>query len=511
MTKDEFMDIMGGIDEALIGSALDISRTDAVEVTYERPAVLRYIMGFAACIVILVTVIAVRSFSGVSRQPNTSEDANSSAPNEPDFIRGWDPEELVYNEFDGLLCIGANARIPVAELDGITAELILHNIKKEAGTKLVNELTDFEYTDCIGAEDIVLYVHDERGRRFVVTSVTPHSYNDMELISVNCLFDDCTRLYKTESGGKSEYVLMQYVDYNSERSALIACFYTLDLDKQTRRDENGIYDGSDWRVGVVGNRRIGGWQYGYQASKEFEYVGGAKFRDLIHGYEMLWNGYGKVVYPNEMPEGYADIDFNNITGWDPDKLEITENMFPGDSAIVAARAAGGITASLIFHDIIKSPGRHFIYSEDKYLDMWAADDICLYITDTEGHRVLSRIPTPLTDGSVQFLPSSFLLLGNIIEIVPTDGGNYSIMMCLTEENGVPQAIFIDCDLERYAADSPKDENGISLCGSLQIAAGDDLYNDMVYPYTEEASFSSDVSANDGTLEVFYEEVYADIR
>ena len=464
MTRDEFTDIMGGIDERLIDSALNSSQPEMVEVVYERPPVLRYIMGIAACIALLVTtVIAVPYFKGVLPQPNDSSgSAGSSVTDKPDIIRGWDPEELVYNEFGDFLYIGANARVFAAELDGITAELILHNIKKEPGKELVNELTDFDYTDYIGAEDIVLYIHDDKGRRFIEPSVTPHSYNDMEFISMSCLFDDCTRLYKTDN---SEYVLMQYADYNSEQNALIASFYNVDLKQKTLRDENGIYDASDWRVGIVGNRRIGGWQYGYQASKEFEYTE-AKFQDLVYEYEIFLGERARVIYPYEMPEGYKDIDINNITGWDPDKLTISEGQLNGAGYIAFADSADGITATLILDNIIKRPGeRHYIYSEDKYLDMWAADDVYLYITDTDGRRVLLNIPTPLSDGSVKFIPSSCLFNGCILILRTTDSTNsFFVMMYLSEKDGKPVESFIQCNLERYVSDFPRDENGISLGG-----------------------------------------------
>lgn len=484
MTRDEFIDIMSKIDETLIDGALDISQPETVEAVYERPPVLRYIMSIAACVAVLAAaVIAVPYFKGILTQPgDSSESAGSSVGSsvsvEYDFIRGWDPEELVYNEFGDFLYVGGNARVCTAELDGITAELILHNIKKEAGTELVNELTGFDYTEYIGAEDIVLYIHDNRGRRFIAASVTPHSYNDMELINVNCLFNDCTRLYRTDN---SEYVLMQYADCNG--GALIASFYSVDLERQTLRDENGIYDASAWRAGIVGNRRIGGWQYGYQASKEFgEYTAG-RFHDPAYGYDIYWNGSARIMYPDEMPEVYENIDIENITGWDPERLTILDNAIPteGMTVIAASDSAGGLTASLILHNVVKRPGeRHYIYSEDKYLDMLAAEDICLYITDAEGRKALLELPVPLSDGFVKFLPGICVFDG-CIKVLHTysDGTERPVIMLhLADKDGGIAETYIQGDPDLYAA-SPKDENGIYLAKPIFTNV------DYVSPYTPE--------------------------
>ena len=75
MTRNEFLDIMGEIDGKLIESTLDISRMETVELPYERPPVLRYILGAAACVAALfVTALAVKHFNGITPQPfDTSE------------------------------------------------------------------------------------------------------------------------------------------------------------------------------------------------------------------------------------------------------------------------------------------------------------------------------------------------------------------------------------------------------------------------------------------------------
>ncbi len=482
MTRDEFMDIMGKVDEKLVDGALDIPRMEVIELKYERPPVLRYIMGFAACIAILVTVIAVRYMSGVPVQPNDTSESADSSYSVPEFTRGWDPEELSYGDLPEL---GGNVRVSVAELDGITAELILHNIKKEAGTYLFNELTNYEYTDYVGAEDIVLYVHDNKGRRFIEGSVTPHSFNGMELISAQCLFEDCTRLYKVND----EYVLMQYADYNcpdynSDKKALIARFYTVGLNRHARRDENGIYDGGFTSVKIEGGARIGGWGYGYQASKEFEYAGDAKFSDPIYRYEMLWSESGKVVYPGGMPLS-DDMGYITEVGWNPDKLPLIlpNEALPGENVMVASDNFGDVTAALILHNIIKRPGeRHYIYPQDEYLDMWAADGMYLYITDAEGHRVLSRVPA-ITDGLADFLPD-VCVNGNTLRLFQLNDGRYVIMLNIIEENGKPKAIFVEGDPEQYA-DSPKDENGIFICDEPRVIDENEVSYDYIIPFYDE--------------------------
>lgn len=498
MTRDGFIDIMGEIDERLIEGALDIPR-EPVEVVYERPHALRYIMSIAACAAVLAAVIAVPYFKGVTAQPDSSAEsaansAESSVSVGYDFIRGWDPEKLTYSGLDDPAGVGANIRACTAELDGITAELILRNVKKEAGTRLVNELTGFDYTDYYGAEDIVLYVHDDKGGRFIAEGITPHSYKDMRLININCLYGSL-RLYKTENG----YVLMQYAD--SVRETRIASFYKIDFERQSPRDENGIYDASDWRVGIVGNGRVGGWQYGYQASEEFEYADG-KFQDPYFGYEMYFGETAKVVYPDELPEGYEDI--GNITGWDPERLTILENALPteGTNVIAAFDSAPGLSASLILHNLVKRPGeRHYIYSDDKYSEMWAAEDICLYITDHEGRKVLLTLPVPLSDGLVKFLPGPCVFDGCIKVLRASDDGTerFTILMYLAEKDGGIEEVYIQGDPELYA-DSPKDENGIYLAKTIFSSV------DYIVPDISIVDEYSETSNNKGDApDVLYDE------
>ncbi len=320
MTRDEFLDIMGEIDPKLIERTLDISdisRGKAVRLQYERASVWKNIAGIAACIAILATAFTVGYFRSIPTQSGESSGATYNESSVPEIIRGWDPEDLVYSDKP---ILGANMRVSVAELDGITAELILHNIKKEAGIRVfinfaeeyIDDMmietedspdhlllypSDYDYfNDYVGAEDIVLYVHDDKGRRFIETSVTPHSYNGMELISVNCLFDDCTRLYKVEG----EYVLMQYADdihYNNvvpigDPSLYLARFYKLDLTRQIMRDENGIYTGGLVSVKVNGDRQICNWEYGCPVTRGVEYIGEKRFFDSAYNNVIYWDNQG---------------------------------------------------------------------------------------------------------------------------------------------------------------------------------------------------------------------------
>ncbi len=303
MTRDEFLDIMGKIDEELIDSTLDTSHAKVIKLENKRPPVARYIMSIAACVAALATVFAAGYFKSIPTQPGDASGNTDISYSSPDIIRGWDPEKLAYSNEPKL---GGNMRVSVASLDGITAELILHNIKKEAGTSLVTEyadsnseymedatedssdipptLSDYDYyTNYVGAEDIVLYIHDNKGRRFIETSVTPHSYNGMELIAENCLFEDCTRLYRIED----DYVLMQYADYLN--SYLIARFYKIDLNSHKQRDENGIYSGGLTSVEIKSDWEFVDWKYGHPVSREFEYAGEGKFHDSVYQYDMHWN------------------------------------------------------------------------------------------------------------------------------------------------------------------------------------------------------------------------------
>lgn len=323
MTRDEFLDIMGEIDPELIESTLNISRGKAVKLQYDCPSAWKNIMGIVACIAILVTVFAVGYFRSIPTQSGESSGAAYNESSVSDIIRGWDPEELVYSDTPVL---GGNMRVSVAELDGITAELILHNIKKEVGTRIFSEyedrysdVVDFAaesssdrlflypddhdyYNDFVGAEDIVLYVHDDKGRRFIETSVTPHSYNGMELICADCLFDDCTRLYKVED----DYVLMQYADsiyyyindgYTAPYLRYLARFYKLDLNRQIMRDENGVYTGGliSVKVNGVPTQHIDG-EYGCPVTRGVEYVGGKEFFDSTYNNVILWDAYEGIKF-----------------------------------------------------------------------------------------------------------------------------------------------------------------------------------------------------------------------
>lgn len=328
MTRDEFLDIMGEIDPELIENSLDISRGKAVKLQYDRSTVWRNIAGIAACFAILVTVFAVGYIKSIPTESGESPGAAYNESSVPEIIRGWDPEELVYSDEP---VRGANVRVSVAELDGITAELILHNIKKEVDIRLFTEYedgfsddmmiatgdspnqvflipSDYDYfNDYVGAEDIVLYVHDDKGRRFIETSVTPHSYNGMELIAANCLFDDCTRLYKVEG----DYVLMQYADFISYYTydgyadpylRYLARFYKLDLNRQIMRDENGIYTGGLISAKVSGTTQLSNWEYGCPVTKGVEYIGEKQFFDSAYNNVILLDDGGIKFYTSTEEE-----------------------------------------------------------------------------------------------------------------------------------------------------------------------------------------------------------------
>lgn len=503
MTKDEFLDVMGEIDGRLIESALDISRMETVELPYERPPVFRYILGAAACAAVFVTVLAVRFFNGISPPPSggsescfSSESSNAAEsssdihdsstdssvsstesavnPN-PDFIRGWNPDEIPYEGICGNFSLGETAAFSTAELDGIRATLILHDITKLPGEEYSENGHD--YTDYYGAKDIVLYVTDGKGNKTLEEYVTPHENDDMKFIHKNCFIGEGTRWFKTESDYGEHYILMQIADYNEEKGAPIARFYKYGFDRvygYDNLDENGIMASCMVWYEIWGFGRIGGWGYGYQASSEFYQSGDTTFTDPVYNYKLsiALNGDTAYVITRDCAAFDDNADYSEVTGWDPEKLPYDPYPAVGESAVVSRAEFDGIEVELIMIDVIKRPGEsHYIYSNKDYLDMWIADNICLYIKDDQGRRVLSHLPTPWTTGLAKFLPKDCLFDGSTkVFSLERDGElDYVIMQyCVAyEDSGMLGAVFVSGDMELYDSTAEKDENGISMGRGLK--------------------------------------------
>lgn len=496
MTKDEFLDIMGEIDGKLIESTLDISRMETVEIPYERPPVFRYILGAAACVAVFVTVLAVRFFNGIAPPPSNtsesyfiSESANvpesssdvsensteSKENSKPYFIRGWNPDDIPYDWLCGNIGIGESAAFSTTELDGIRATLILHDITKLPGEEYSEKGHD--YTNYYGAKDIALYVTDGKGNKILEEYVTPHHNDDMRFIHKNCFIGEGTRLFRTKIDNRERYILMQIADYNEENDAPIAKFYECDFDKEDcsdEFDENGVSPYGLIRYEIWGLGRIGGWHYGYQASDEFYQSGDKTFTDPVYNYKISIDPKGYMAYVITSDcAAFQDenADYSAMTGWDPEALQYNPYPDVGESAVVSRAELDGIQVELIMVNVIKRPGeRSYIYWGDRRLDMWVADNICLYIKDDQGRRVLSHLNTPLFDDSVKYLPEECLFDGStkIFSLERGDELDYVIMQyCLfDEDSGMLGAVFVSGDMELYDSTAEKDENGISKGGGL---------------------------------------------
>ncbi len=504
MTKDEFLDIMGGIDGGLIESVLDIPRMETVEMTRSRPNIFGYIACAAACAAaVLATALFVNYFNGIMPQPadgsensfSSENSSENSVNSKPDFIRGWDPEDV---SPDGELALGGSMTVSSIELDGIRVSLILHEITKLPGEEYFEN--NYDYTDYYGAKDIVLYVVDDKGRKVLEENITPHGNDNMRFIHKNCLTPDSTRLFRTESGSEDNFVLMQFADYNEENDAPIARFYEVNTDvvlTDEQFDENGISSRSLFSYKISGFGRIGGWGYGFQASRDFYYDGGTTFVDPEYRYKIIISPNSDRAHVVDIDENTSDggFDPNKYTGWDPEDLEYDAYPDAGKSAVVSKAVIDGMQAELIMINVVKRPGeRHYIYSSDEYLDMWVADGIFIYIKDDQGRRVLSHLPTPWTNGIVMLLPGDCLFDGctRLFAIEQDEKINYVIMQYfdIDEDSGMPIAVFISGDMETYASAPRKDENGISegvawlsvsrSCGMTNLGMGYLVSTDLVY-------------------------------
>lgn len=484
MTKDEFLDIMGGIDESIIDGTLDLPHMDTVVMPYKRPSVLKYILYAAACIALVFAVgSAVRYFNGREFLPNDAvsdssdstsiinidnvSDSGETKNPFPDFIRSWNPENILP---DAKPELGRSAVVSTAELDGISVSLILHNITKLPGEEY--SAKGHDYTDYWGAEDIALYVKDKNGVKTLYEYVTDHYNENQKFIHGNCIFDGCTRLYETEYS----FIIMQYADYDSDKDALIARYYnvyTYSPNIGMKKDQNNISNEGIYPIPIDGISRIGGWAYGYQASKSI-YQDGALLVDPEYGYELNLNKYWlPVIYPDKMPEGYEEQDLFCLTGWDPESLEYDPHPAASESAVVSTAAVDDMTVSLIMYNVVKRPGeRHYIYSGDEYLDMWIAGNIYLYIKDGDGRRLMTHLPTPLFTDAATLLPSACLFDGcTRLFRTEKDGEPHYILMQyykLDDDSGEPQALFIDIDMEHYITDTSRDENGVYLGRSFRV-------------------------------------------
>lgn len=504
MTKDEFLDIMGGIDENIIDSTLDISRMDTIVIPNKRLSLLKCLLYAAACVALVFAVSsAVRYFNGKVFLPNSgtsdstsiiniseststisitdsSEDSYSSDYShyleykdlfKPDFIRGWNPDDITA---DGELVLGGSAVVSQAELNGVTVSLILHDITKLPGEE--RSINGFDYTDYWGARDIVLYAKNRGGDKVIYDEVS-WLYNDEEkFIHSKCLFNGGTRLLQRN---KPSFVV-QYVDYDEDKDAYIASF--LDVNPQYARyefgekDENNISNYGIFRFIVDGTDRIGGVGYGYQASGRFYRKNSSVFVDAEYGYELHLNDAttAKLIYPDKMPEGYEDVELKHLRGWDPEKLEYNPYPGVGESAIVSTASVDDMTVSLVMIGVQQRPGeQHRIYSNNNRLDLWRADEICIYVKHSDGRRMIAYFPPSDFINASVTLPEKYLFDG-CIRLFKTekDGDTHYLMMRIYDKNE-PVPSFYDLDIDFYtvypkanedlkyqAAKTDKDENGI---------------------------------------------------
>lgn len=213
---------------------------------------------------------------------------------------GWDPEAVTSDRLEN----GGDAILSRASLDGMNVSLIAHDITHLPDDEIDGELHTANCEGNLCADKILLYLEDDIGRKMLSTQINGSVGH--HAIGGECLFDGSTRIYKTEQDGETYYLLMQYAMYDKDGKALIASFYVLDMELYERSaesiGENGILCGSLWFVNIAdpGEKRVGGWAQGYQASKEFAFKEGTTFYDPEYGYEITFDmkkGRAKVVYP----------------------------------------------------------------------------------------------------------------------------------------------------------------------------------------------------------------------
>lgn len=468
MTKDEFLDIMGEIDEDIIDGALDVSHRDGVTRPYKRTPVLKYVLSAAACIALVFAAgAAVRYF-------NVKDLFFNHANSGGDFISDWDPDDIAVNNN---LMIGSSTVVSTAELEGrFTVSLIMHDITKLPGKKY--SANGHDYTDYWGARDIALYIKYANGKRSLFEHVTPHSDGGMEFIHDKCLFEGSTRVLDTGSDFNPtytyipEHVVMQYADYDAENDALIARFFEPRGEKLEYNDHiNPTYDLQPYIIDGID--RIGGWKYGYQASENFYREYGAVYADPEYGYEI--NFYipwrAMAVYPDrinrdENLSGYVN---DTLTGWDPEKLKYDPSPKAGESAVVSAATVDDLTVSLILYNVIKRPEEdHYLYSGDEWKNLWVADEIYLYAKDGSGRKLMWELPTPLSAEYAKGIPADCIFDGStrLIKAIMDGEEHYLLIQHYKPDGGDTLAHFYDLNIDLSDANPERDENGILKIGKL---------------------------------------------
>ncbi|MBD5129394.1 MAG: hypothetical protein HDT43_05670 [Ruminococcaceae bacterium] len=504
MTKNEFLDIMGAVDEDIIDSTLDISRMDTIVIPYKRTPVWKYLLYAAACIALVFTAgSAVRYFNGKVLLPNgvssdstssddTSGDASTESTSsddisessdssesyddyddydrfwEPDFIRGWNPDEITGGE----LVLGGSAVASKSELNGMTVSLILHDITKLPGEERI--VNGFDYTDYWGAKDIVLYAKTDDGEKYIYDDVS-WLYNDEErFIHSKCVSNGGTRLYQR----KHPDFVVQYVDYDADNDAFIARFFNIIEGYDPHRtDENKISSFGIFSYFVDGIDRLGGVGFGYQTSGRFYRKSSSVFVDEEYGYELHFSEPAniKLVYPDKMPAGYEDVEIDYLRGWDPEKLKYDPYPEVGESAIVSTTTVEDMTVSIVMIGVQRRPGEmHRYYLLNNRLDEWNADRICIYVKHSDGRRMIAYFPPwDYTTRSVSLHESE--LFEGCIRLFRMEDDRYLMVMLSRDDpdsDPVPY-YFFDLEIDEYtvypivndelkyqASITYKDENGI---------------------------------------------------
>ena len=231
---------------------------------------------------------------------------------ELDDLRGWDPEKLEYDPYPE---VGESAIVSTASADDMTVSLVMLDVRKRPGEQhysfpLENQLNNW------AAGEICVYV--KVGDKRMIAYLPPaDGVSGSVLLPENCLFDGCTRLFRTETDGETHYLFMMLYKDNSG-GELVSSFYDIDIDSytvkdkvndelkyqtdETRKDENGIrYSLHFLQPNEVSADGIAEMNEGLRVSESFAYKSGATFVDPVYGYEITFdmkNGTAAVSYPN---------------------------------------------------------------------------------------------------------------------------------------------------------------------------------------------------------------------